>query len=117
MKALIFNSGLGKRMGEFTRDHHKSMARIGTGETIFGRQLRLLAAAGVTDFVITTGPFAEQLRAETEAPHLSGASFTFVPNDVFDQTNYIYSMFLAREHLDDDLLMLHGDLVFDSTTL
>ncbi len=117
MKALIFNSGLGKRMGEFTQGNHKSMARIGTGETIFGRQLRLLADAGVTEFIVTTGPFADQLHAETRAPHLAGLSFTFVPNDVYDRTNYIYSMYLAREHLDDDLLMLHGDLVFNRGAL
>ena len=36
MKALIFNSGLGNRMGEFTRTHHKSMARLGNGEPITG---------------------------------------------------------------------------------
>lgn len=117
MKALIFNSGLGKRMGELTRSNHKSMARLSNGETIFGRQLRLLAAAGVTDFVITTGPFAEQLQAETEAPHLAGLNFSFVSNPDYDTTNYIYSMYLARKHLDDDLLMLHGDLVFNAGAL
>ena len=34
MKAVIFNSGLGNRMGDFTRDHHKSMAPLKDGETI-----------------------------------------------------------------------------------
>ena len=44
MKAVIFNSGLGNRMGEFTQTHHKSMAVLKNGETIFHRQLRLLSA-------------------------------------------------------------------------
>lgn len=117
MKAIIFNSGLGKRMGELTHTQHKSMARLGNGETIFGRQLRLLAAAGVKDIVVTSGPFAEQLHAESQAPHLSGIKFTFVENKDYESTNYIYSMYLAREHLDDDLLMLHGDLVFNVAAL
>ncbi len=117
MKALIFNSGLGNRMGEFTRTHHKSMARLGNGETIIGRQLRILADHGVTEFVITTGPFADQLIEQTQAPRFAGLGFTFVANDVYDQTNYIYSLHLAREHLDDDVLMLHGDLVFNSAAL
>ena len=52
MKALIFNSGVGNRMGDFTRDNHKSMAVLANGETIFGRQLRLLAAAGITDNIV-----------------------------------------------------------------
>ena len=64
MKAVIFNSGLGNRMGEFTKNNHKSMARLKNGETIFHRQLRILSAEGITDFIITTGPFEDQLKAE-----------------------------------------------------
>ena len=111
MKAIIFNSGLGHRMGDETKTHHKSMTLLKNGETIFHRQLRLLIAEGVTDFIVTTGPFAEQLQAE--AADFPQATFTFVPNDIYMKTNYIYSMYLAREHMDDDMLFLHGDLVFN----
>ena len=111
MKAVIFNSGLGNRMGDFTKNHHKSMARLLDGETIFHRQIRLLSLEGVKDFIVTTGPFEEQLKSEAEDfPELN---FTFVRNDIYDKTNYIYSMFLAREYMNDDLLFLHGDLVFN----
>ena len=111
MKAIIFNSGLGNRMGDFTKNNHKSMAPLKDGETIFHRQIRLLSAEGITDFIITTGPFEEQLKAEAaDFPHLN---FTFVRNDIYDKTNYIYSMYLAREYLDDDMLFFHGDLVFN----
>ena len=111
MKAIIFNSGLGHRMGDETKTHHKSMTLLKNGETIFHRQLRLLSAEGVKDFIVTTGPFAEQLHAE--AADFPDCHFTFVPNDIYDQTNYIYSMYLAREHMKDDMLFLHGDLVFN----
>ncbi len=111
MKAIIFNSGLGNRMGGFTQDHHKSMAQLKNGETIFHRQLRLLSAEGVKDFIVTTGPFEEQLKAE--AADFPGLNFTFVRNDIYDKTNYIYSMYLAREYMDDDMIFLHGDLVFN----
>ena len=111
MKAVIFNSGLGNRMGEFTNNNHKSMARLKDGETIFHRQLRLLRAEGVKDFIITTGPFEEPLKGESaDFPELN---FTFVRNAIYDKTNYIYSMYLAREFMDDDLIFLHGDLVFN----
>ena len=63
MKALIFNSGLGSRMGDSTRSHPKCMTELTGGETILHRQLRLLAAAGIREVVITTGPFREQLAA------------------------------------------------------
>lgn len=111
MKAVIFNSGLGNRMGEFTKAHHKSMAFVRKGETIFHRQIRLLSAEGIKDFIITTGPFEEQLKEVAEDfPHLN---FTFVRNEIYDKTNYIYSMYLAREYMNDDLVFLHGDLVFN----
>ena len=58
MKAIIFNSGLGHRMGDETKTHHKSMTLLKNGETIFHRQLRLLIAEGVTDFIITTADYA-----------------------------------------------------------
>lgn len=111
MKALIFNSGLGNRMGEFTKNNHKSMAPLKNGETIFERQLHILTEEGITDFVITTGPFEEQLKAV--AAKFPNANFTWVRNDIYDKTNYIYSMFLARNELNDDMIFLHGDLVFD----
>lgn len=111
MKAVIFNSGYGNRMGEFTKTHHKSMAQLKDGETILHRQIRLLSAEGIKDFIITTGPFEDQLKAEAaDFPELN---FTFVRNEIFDKTNYIYSMYLAREHMKDDLVFLHGDLVFN----
>ena len=104
MIAVIFNSGLGHRMGDYTNTHHKSMSTLLDGETLLHRQIRLLQAEGIRDFVITTGPFA------ADFPELN---FTFVPNDIYDKTNYIYSMYLAREAMDDDILLLHGDLVFN----
>ncbi len=115
MKAIIFNSGLGNRMGEFTANNHKSMAPLKNGETIFHRQIRLLAAEGITDFIVTTGPFEDQLKGEAaDFPELN---FTFVRNAVYDKTNYIYSMHLAAEHINDDMLFLHGDLVFSRSLL
>lgn len=110
MKAVIFNSGLGNRMEEFTKHNHKSMARLKDGETIFHRQIRILSAEGIKDFIVTTGPFEDQLK--NEAADFPELNFTFVRNDIYDKTNYIYSMYLAREYMNDDIVFLHGDLVF-----
>lgn len=111
MKALIFNSGLGSRLGNLTKETPKCMMRLYNGETILHRQLRLLYQAGINDFVITTGPFEDMIKKT--AASISRAKFTFVNNPVYDQTNYIMSMFLAKQYLDDDCLILHGDLVFN----
>lgn len=111
MKAIIFNSGLGYRMGDFTKTHHKSMSTLKDGETVFHRQIRLLSAEGIEEFIVTTGPFEEQLKNETtDFPKIK---FTFVKNTIYDKTNYIYSMYLARKYINDDMIFLHGDLVFN----
>lgn len=115
MKALIFNSGLGSRLGELTACRPKSMVELGSGETIFHRQLRVLTSVGIWEFVVTTGPHAEMLEETAQEFKALGCTFYFVNNPVYDKTNYIYSMWLARDLLRaHEVLMLHGDLVFDA---
>lgn len=111
MKAIIFNSGIGNRMGKFTKTHHKSMVILNNSETILGRQIRILENCGINEFVITTGPFKEQI--EFVCQKFDKSKFHFVENPIYNKTNYIYSMWLAKNYLDDDFLMLHGDLVFN----
>lgn len=113
MKALIFNSGIGKRMMELTQNNPKSMVHLYNDETIFERQLRLLQEAGITDVVITTGPYPEMLKNICNKPCYRNMHFSFPHNEIFDSSNYIYSMYKARKYLNDDILMMHGDLVFD----
>jgi alcohol dehydrogenase class IV/choline kinase len=118
MKALIFNSGIGHRMGDITKSHPKCMTTLLNHETIFGRQLRLLSEEGIKDFVITTGPFPEQLHEIALPFEKKGCHFQWVQNPVYAATNYIYSCYCARQYLyDEDLITLHGDLVFSRELL
>ncbi len=116
MKALILNSGLGKRMGELTNEHPKCMTELSIGKTIVSRQLSQLADVGITDIVMTTGPFADVLGSYIESLRLP-INITYVANPVYDKTNYIYSIYMARELLHDDILLMHGDLVFENAVL
>ena len=116
MKALILNSGLGSRMGVLTSEHPKCMTEISPRETILSRQLRQIADAGIGEVVITTGLFRDALIAYCESLDLP-LSFTFVHNPDFRETNYIYSIYCARAELDDDILLMHGDLVFENEVI
>ena len=117
MKALILNSGLGHRMGVLTSEHPKCMTEISSKDTILSRQLKLIAAAGIGEVVMTTGYFDEVLVNYCNALELP-LHYTFVRNPIYDQTNYIYSIYCAREYLrDDDILLMHGDLVFEESVL
>lgn len=116
MKALILNSGLGRRMGHLTEAHPKCMTEIAVKTTILSRQLRQLQEVGIKEVIITTGAFNDVLEAYARSIGYEGR-VSFVYNPDFATTNYIYSIFLARHLLDDDLVLMHGDLVFDDIVL
>ncbi len=115
MKALILNSGLGSRMGVLTSEHPKCMTEISARETILSRQLTMLAEAGITEVIMTTGAFDGVLVSYCNSLDLP-LHITFVKNPVYDKTNYIYSIYCARDYLkDEDIILMHGDLVFENT--
>ena len=116
MKALILNSGLGHRMGDITKTHPKCMTEIGQDETILSRQLKLLSKLGIKDVVMTTGYFEDVLVNYCDFLKLS-LNIKFVKNPIYAQTNYIYSIYCARNELQDDIILMHGDLVFDESVL
>ena len=116
MKALILNSGIGRRMGEISKDQPKCMARIGAGFSIISWQLNVLKKAGINEAVITTGPFAGELRDYIESLNM-GMVLEFVANPDYENTNYIYSIYCARDYLADEIILLHGDLVFEQTVV
>ena len=113
MKALILNSGLGSRMGVLTSEHPKCMTEISAKETILSRQLKQIADAGIEEVVITTGYYDGVLVNYCNSLDLP-LHFTFVKNPIYDKSNYIYSIYCAREYLDDDIILMHGDLVFEN---
>ena len=116
MRALILNSGLGSRMGVLTSEQPKCMTEVSARETILSRQLKLIAEAGIKEVVMTTGYYDSVLIKYCEELDMP-LQFTFVKNPLYDQTNYIYSIYCAREYLDDDIVLMHGDLVFEPEVL
>lgn len=116
MKALILNSGMGSRMGVLTSEHPKCMTEIFGVETILSRQLKQLNEFGIKEIVITTGLYGDILQRYVSSLNLP-LNVSYVHNDEFRDTNYIYSIYCARKLLDDDLILMHGDLVFDNQVL
>ena len=111
MIALLLNSGLGSRMGDETKVHPKCMTKITGTETIISWQVKLLERIGVTEAVVTTGHLSDMLKAYLTSLD-TPIRFHFVHNPRYRETNYIYSMYLAKKLLaGHDVLSLHGDLV------
>ena len=112
MKALILNSGLGSRMGVYTKEHPKCMTDISANDTILSRQLKIISEYGIKDVVMTTGYYDKVLVDYCNSLNL-GLNYTFVLNPIYDKTNYIYSIYCAKDVLKgEDVIMMHGDLVF-----
>ena len=116
MVALILNSGMGSRMGKITSEHPKCMTEISSSETIISRQLKLLVSAGVKDVVITTGYYDKVLVDYCNSLGLP-LHYNFIKNPIYEKTNYIYSIYCAREYLDEDIILMHGDLVFENEVM
>lgn len=116
MKALILNSGTGRRMGGLTKNMPKCMLKINEGFSIISWQLYLIQKAGIKEAVITTGPFADILKDYVESlkPEMD---IRFVLNPDYESTNYIYSIDCARNFLYDDIILMHGDLVFEPAVI
>ena len=114
MKALILNSGMGSRMGVLTSEQPKCMTEISGTETILGRQLKQIVSAGIREAVITTGYFDRVLVGYCQSLKLP-LHIDFARNPRYQETNYIYSIYCAREYLEDDILLMHGDLVFENS--
>ena len=111
MIALLLNSGLGSRMGDETKEHPKCLTTISDSETIISWQVKLLERVGITEAVVTTGHLSDMLEDYLRSLD-TPIRFHFVHNPRYRETNYIYSMYLARDLLaGQDVLSLHGDLV------
>ncbi len=102
-------------MGVLTSEHPKCMTEISSKETILGRQLRLIKESGIKDVVMTTGYYDDVLVSYCNSLDL-GLNISYVKNPIYDKTNYIYSIYCAKEILkDEEVVLMHGDLVFEET--
>ena len=116
MRALILNSGVGSRMLDLTSNKCKCMVEVSDDLLLVDMQVRALVKCGITDIIMTTGPFADELEEHLCNKHPE-VVFSLINNPLYDKTNYIYSIYLARDFLQEDILLLHGDLVFEESVL
>jgi len=110
MKAIILASGVGSRLRPLTDSTPKSLLEVGP-QTIIDHQLAVLARSGVSEAVITTGHLGEKI--ERHLQNTRSIETRFVHNPRYRETNYIYSLWLAGGPIDGEVVLLHGDLVFD----
>jgi L-glutamine-phosphate cytidylyltransferase len=103
-RAVILAAGNGKRMGRLTVDRPKTMLDV-DGRALIDRELDALAACGVFDVTIVVGYQHERLR-----DHL-GSRVRFIENARYKETNSLYSLWLARETLEDGGVVMNSDIL------
>lgn len=112
MKGLILAAGMGTRLDPLTRDCPKCMVHV-LGRPMIEFQLDALLTAGIRDCTVVLGYMADSVR-DYFGTEYKGVRLSYVNNSDYAATNNLYSFLLAKDEFDDDLLLLEGDLVFDS---
>ena len=117
MQALILAAGTGSRLKQYTEKVPKCMVPV-NGIPMIERAIDAIISAGIKQLYIGLGYKAEVLKeflAKTfDQKRLDGMKIDFIENPVYDKTNNIYSLWLARQAFsDDDTILLESDLVFD----
>lgn len=107
---------MGRRLGDLTSENTKCMIEV-NGVRLIDRLLLQLSKLCLERIVIVTGYKGERLRTHIDSIH-SDKNIIYVDNPVYDKTNNIYSLWLAREYMkEDDTLLLESDLIFSDTIL
>jgi len=116
MQAIILAAGMGKRLGEYTKNNTKCMVPV-NGTPLIDRVLRQLSTLKLTRVVIVVGYQSQNLMKHLGSEY-NGLKIEFVNTPVYDKTNNIYSLSLAKDKLqEDDTLLIESDLIFDNGML
>ncbi len=117
MQAIILAAGMGKRLGELTRDNTKCMVKV-NGKSLIDRYLETLSGRGLARVIIVTGYKGRELRDYIGDRYANTLKIEYIDNPVYDRTNNIYSLSLAKKELcEDDTLLLESDLIFETGML
>ena len=114
MQAVILAAGMGKRLGELTKNNTKCMIKV-NGITLIERVLTQLSSFPLTRVIIVIGYKGEELRNFLGNTY-NGLAIEYIENKIYDKTNNIYSLSLAKEELQkDDTLLIESDLIFEDS--
>ncbi len=117
MQAIILAAGMGKRLGELTKNNTKCMVSV-NGERLIDRMLTQLSSRSLSRVVIVVGYKKNELISHIGDRYDDRIKIEYVHNDIYDKTNNIYSLALAKQYmLEEDTLLLESDLIFDDNML
>ena len=112
MQAIILAAGMGKRLGEYTKNNTKCMVPV-NGVPLIDRVLNQLSSLKLSRVVIVVGYEGQKL-IDYIGNEYNGLKIEYIFNSIYNKTNNIYSLALAKDKMqEDDTLLLESDLIFD----
>ena len=107
---------MGKRLKELTKNNTKCMVKV-NGVSLIDRMLHQIDALGLSRVVIVVGYEGQKLMEYIGTLHIH-TPIEFINNPIYDKTNNIYSLSLAKEWLcREDTLLFESDLIFEDSVL
>lgn len=117
MQAIFLAAGMGRRLKELTSNATKCMVEV-NGQTMIERSLHNLESLKCVDKIIfVIGYEGDKLREYVDSLGID-IPIEYIRNDIYDKTNNIYSLYLAKDKLmEDDTLLLESDLVYEEAVI
>lgn len=116
MKTIILAAGIASRLRPLTDHKPKCLLEVG-GKSILELTVENLLATHITEIIIVTGYLEYQIR-EFMTERFPFLDITYIHNTLYASTNNIYSLWLAKDAvLGDDMMMMDSDIVFDKLIL
>lgn len=116
MQAIILAAGMGKRLGDVTKENTKCMVKV-CGTSLIERMLNQIVSHNFNQIVLVIGYFGNKVR-ELIGNNYKGIPVEYVENPFFQTTNNIYSLYLSKDYLlRGDTILFESDLIFDTAIL
>ena len=116
MQAVILAAGMGKRLGEYTHDNTKCMVEV-NGVKLIDRTLSCLHGINVSRVILVVGYKGQNVKDHV-GTDFHGTPIVYVENPVYDKTNNIYSLYLAKDYMvEEDTILLESDLIYEPQVL
>ena len=112
MQAIILAAGMGRRLGEKTRDNTKCMVEV-NGVKLIDRLLGQLSRLSLNRVIIVVGYQGQKLMDYIGHRYDDKLTIEYTENPIYDKTNNIYSLSLVKQQMtEDDTLLIESDLIF-----